>query len=159
MSVLHAATQSMEQILPAHNFEDQFSIELKGQSLDALTAAKRAFGRAPNWVVGLMNLRNRIVAPFGLKSAGEKGVASKTGINPFPIISQTPSRVVMGFDDHHLDFRVVVDVSESGNGMQSIQASTLVKTNNWVGKIYLTMVMPFHKLIVPTMLRRVAADR
>jgi hypothetical protein len=155
MSFLHAATQSMEQILPAHNFEDQFSIELKGESLDALTAAVRAFGRAPNWVVGLMKLRNRIVALFGLKTAGEKAIASETGIGPFPIISQTPHRIVMGFDDRHLDFRVVVDVSESDNGVQSVQASTLVKTKNWLGKAYLTIVMPFHKMIVPAMLRQI----
>ena len=28
----------------------------------------------------------------------------------FPVLSETPERLVAGFNDHHLDFRVVVDV-------------------------------------------------
>ena len=61
-----------------------------------------------------------------------------------------------GFDDHHLDFRVVVDVTTSGEGQQ-VTTTTLVRTHNRLGRAYLAIILPFHRLIVRTMLRQVAA--
>ena len=47
-------------------------------------------------------------------------------IGIFPVISQTPDRLVAGFNDSHLDFRVVVDVATHGAGQQ-VTATTLVQ--------------------------------
>ncbi len=77
-------------------------------------------------------------------------------IGIFPVLSETPDRLVAGFDDHHLDFRVVVDVAASGQGQQ-VTATTLVRTHNLFGRAYLAVILPFHRLIVRTMLRQVAA--
>lgn len=77
-------------------------------------------------------------------------------IGIFPVISQTPDRLVAGFNDSHLDFRVVVDVAAHGAG-QRVTATTLVKTHNWLGRTYLAIILPFHRLVVRTMLRQVAA--
>ena len=74
----------------------------------------------------------------------------------FPIVSQTPDRLVAGFNDKHLDFRVIVDVATSG-ATQNVTATTLVLTHNWLGRTYLAVIMPFHRLIVRTLLRQVAA--
>lgn len=65
------------------------------------------------------------------------------------MISQTPERVVLGFDDKHLDFRLVVD-STGGE----ITGTTLIRTHNLLGRAYLAAVLPFHHLIVRAMLRR-----
>ena len=73
-------------------------------------------------------------------------------------MSETRERLVAGFNDRHLDFRVVVDVAPSGEGKgQNVTATTLVLTHNWLGRAYLAVIMPFHRLIVPAMLRQVAA--
>ena len=72
------------------------------------------------------------------------------------MLSETPERLVAGFDDHHLDFRVVVDVAASGEG-QEVTATTLVRTNNWLGRAYLAIILPFHRLVVRSLLRQVAA--
>ena len=72
------------------------------------------------------------------------------------MLSETPERLVAGFDDHHLDFRVVVDVTTSGQ-RQQVTTTTLVRTHNWLGRAYLAIILPFHRLIVRTMLRQVAA--
>jgi hypothetical protein len=77
-------------------------------------------------------------------------------IGIFPILSQAPDRLVAGFDDRHLDFRVVVDVAPSGPGQQ-VTATTLVLTHNMLGRIYLAIIKPFHRLVVAAMLRQVAA--
>jgi Protein of unknown function (DUF2867) len=77
-------------------------------------------------------------------------------IGIFPVISETPDRLIAGFNDKHLDFRVVVDVAAPGN-CREVTATTLVKTHNWLGRTYLAIILPFHRLIVPAMLRQVAA--
>ena len=70
-------------------------------------------------------------------------------------MSETPARLVAGFNDKHLDFRVVVDVVASGGG-QRVTATTLVLTHNLLGRVYLAIILPFHRLIVRTLLRQVA---
>ena len=77
-------------------------------------------------------------------------------IGIFPVISETPDRLVAGLDDKHLDFRIVVDVASSGQG-QDVTATTLVRTRNLLGRVYLATIMPFHRLIVRALLRQVAA--
>ena len=76
-------------------------------------------------------------------------------IGIFPVISETPDRLIAGFNDKHLDFRVVVDVAAPGPFKQ-VTATTLVKTHNRLGRAYLAIILPFHRLIVPAMLRQVA---
>jgi hypothetical protein len=95
------------------------------------------------------------VAPFGLKTSGGER-APREIIGTFPVVSETPERLVAGFNDRHLDFRVVVDVATAGR-RQSVTATTLVLTHNWLGRTYLKVIMPFHRLVVRAMLRQVAA--
>lgn len=142
--------------LAGAQFADAFRIEVEGPPLDARMAAQRMMGRSPRWVESLLSLRNALVAPFGLKTsgAGEKSVRGLIGI--FPVLSETPERLVAGFDDRHLDFRVVVDVTPSG-ARQQVTATTLVRTHNWLGRIYLAIILPFHRLVVRALLRQVAA--
>ncbi len=104
----------------------------------------------------LLNLRNLIVAPLGLKTSGAGEPATGGMIGIFPVVSETPERLVAGFNDNHLDFRVVVDVATVGAGQQ-VTATTLVRTHNWLGRTYLAVILPFHRLIVSSMLRRAAA--
>jgi hypothetical protein len=51
---------------------------------------------------------------------------------------------------------LVVDVAPLGD-RQRVTATTLVLTHNWLGQSYLALILPFHRLIVRAMLRRVAA--
>ena len=113
-------------------------------------------GRSPRWIETLLSLRHLLVAPFGLKRSGdgEKSAGGLIGI--FPVVSETPERLVTGFDDRHLDFRVVVDVATAGPGQQ-VTATTLVRTHNLLGRTYLAIITPFHRLIVRALLRQVAA--
>jgi Protein of unknown function (DUF2867) len=64
--------------------------------------------------------------------------------------------VMLGMNDKHLDFRLLVDVVNEGGGRQIITASTVVKTHNALGRAYLAFVKPFHKVIVPAMMARVS---
>jgi hypothetical protein len=143
-------------LLAGAQFADAFGLDIDGRTLDARRAAEKMLGRSPRWVDMLLKLRNLVVAPLGLKTSGASATSPRDMIGIFPVISQTPDRLVAGFNDSHLDFRVVVDVTTHGAGQQ-VTATTLVKTHNWLGRAYLAIILPFHRLVVRTMLRQVAA--
>jgi hypothetical protein len=142
--------------LAGAQFVDAYRIEIGGNPLDAREAAKRMFARTPHWIDVLVKLRNLIVMPFGLKTSGAGEPAASGMIGIFPIVSETPERLVAGFNDSHLDFRVVVDVAPAGTG-QLVTATTLVRTHNRLGRVYLATIMPFHRLVVRALLRQVAS--
>src|SRR6187402_3609579 len=97
----------IRKLLPGAQFADAYSLEVADRSLDARHAAERIMARSPRWIDMLLALRNVAVAPFGLHRSGPRAEARHGVLGIFPVISQTPERLVAGFDDKHLDFRVV----------------------------------------------------
>ena len=147
-----------QSILPGAQFGDAYQVTVDGQNLDPLEAARRAVYGAPSWINVLLRLRTIMVKPLRLKPgadpAREKATADNIGI--FPILDRKPERLILGMNDRHLDFRLLVDVKELGGGRQSVTASTIVKTHNALGRVYLAIVKPFHRLIVPAMIAKAA---
>jgi len=76
-------------------------------------------------------------------------------IGLFPVLSETPERLIAGFNDYHLDFRIVVDVAGDAPGRE-VTLTTLVKTNNLLGRTYLTLITPFHKIVARSMIGGIA---
>lgn len=136
-------------LLEGTTYADAYRLRTNDPDLDAITATRRVMQRMPCWTSALLSVRNVLVTPFGLKRAGHHQPPGTVHIGPFPVISQTPERVVLGFDDKHLDFRLVVDSADG-----EITGTTLIRTHNPLGRAYLTVVLPFHHIIVPAMLRR-----
>ena len=143
-------------LLAGAQFVDAYRVTVDGAALDARHAAEKMLSHGPAWVDALITLRNRLVAPLGLKTPAPTAAASATAIGIFPILSETPARLVAGLDDKHLDFRVVIDVAGTADE-QRVTATTLVLTHNLLGRAYLTIILPFHRLIVRNLLRQVAA--
>jgi hypothetical protein len=114
-------------------------------SLPLEEAAERAF-RFPTWVSALMRLRNLMVAPFGLNTE----VTSPNRIGFFPLVSRSDTELILGIDDSHLDFRISV-LKQDG----MVFFGTWVRTKNRFGRFYLTLIMPFHILIVRNAVGRV----
>ena len=143
-------------LLPGAQFSDAFSVVVDGTALDARLAAEKTLGHSPRWIERLLALRNLLVSPFGLKKPVPTGSRAVDTIGIFPVMSETPARLVAGLNDKHLDFRVVVDIATSGHS-QRVTATTLVLTHNLLGRIYLAIILPFHRLVVRSLLRQVAA--
>lgn len=101
----------------------------------------------PDWARMLLRLRNLLMRPFGLRAAAP---ADQPHLGPFPIVSETPDEILLGFDDRHLDFRISVLASDG-----LVHCSTWVAPHNPAGRIYLTAIMPFHVLIVRNSVARV----
>ncbi len=140
--------------LPGAQFADAFSITTDATTLTAREAAGRMLGRSPWWVDALMKLRDAIVMPLGLKTAKSVRHDEIEKIGFFPLLNETPERVVAGFNDSHLDFRVVIDVAPEGSG-QRVTATTIVLMHNWIGRTYLSIIKPFHRVVVRSMLKQV----
>ncbi len=153
---VHEITPSVDTnaLLAGAQFADAFRVEVVDPALDARHAAERMMARQPWWAEALVKLRNILVTPFGLKTSGANPTAPREMIGIFPILSETPDRLIAGFNDHHLDFRVVVDIATSGTA-RNVTLTTLVLTHNWLGRTYLAIIMPFHRLIAPALLRQV----
>jgi hypothetical protein len=83
-------------LLPQAHMRDAYRLVVDDPGLDARLAAERIFGRVPRWIGALMAVRNRLVAPFGLKTSVD---AAAPRIGFFPIIAATSERVLLGFDD------------------------------------------------------------
>lgn len=144
--------------LPEADWADSYSVRLDRNDLAPMEVASQLMGRAPRWVGVLLKIRNVIVGFFGLKSA-ELELTGQDRIGGFPVLTHDDRHVLLGFNDKHLDFRIIVAVEAEGNGHQHISLTTLVKRHNLFGRIYILVVTPFHKLIVKTFLKRFTASR
>ena len=124
-------------LLPGYQFADAFQVPAPA-GVDAIEATRLAFAHGPWWIRTLMGVRNGIVRLFGLKAGPASG---------FPVIRQSADEVVLGFNDKHLDFRIVVVVA---GGTASI--TTVVRWHNVWGRTYLALIMPFHRVIAARLL-------
>lgn len=153
-TVAVAPDTGLASLLPGAQFADAYALDMAPSKLDARRAAKRIMARSPRWIAMLLALRNLVVASFGLHTRPPSSPAGLGVLGIFPVLSQTPDRLVAGFDDSHLDFRIVVDISRRRE-RQRITLTTLVLTHNRLGRAYLATVLPFHRVIVRAMLRQV----
>ena len=140
--------------LPSANWADCYQLTIAAPGLTAIGAARLVVGHFPLWVRMLMTLRNRIVSPFGIKSSEVHSPREMEMVGIFPVVSKSRDRLVLGFDDRHLDFRLVITVEPVAGGGQRVSATSLVYRKILLGKIYIAIVAPFHRLIVARMLAR-----
>ena len=140
-------------VLPEANWADAFEIETRRSFADMKSLAQHTIGSMPSWARRLLWVRNTLLAPFGLKRDGlnsTQGAAECVDI--FPILEQSTDRIVLGLDDWHLDFRIIVDRSAVDRAFR-LRATTLVKRHNVFGRLYITIITPFHRLIVQSVLK------
>lgn len=120
------------------------------------------FGHHPGWVKALLQLRNRVASAFGLDVANAADIrnpvqksAYRVGdaIGPWPIFSLSEQELIAGRDNRHLDFRLSL-LREDHAGQATVVVSTICNVHNLSGKIYLFLIVPFHKWGVRQMIAR-----
>jgi hypothetical protein len=110
-----------------------------------------------------MTVRDALVAGFGLKTAkhltslGAEERKGRVGI--FKIYSRSEAEIVLGEDDKHLDFRLSVLCANQAAlpGKRRLVLSTVVHCHNRLGRAYILLIAPFHRLVVRSSLRRAAS--
>jgi hypothetical protein len=142
---------------------DAYSIELpSGASTDPELLARFILSHQAAWIGSLLAIRDAVVGRFGLKtvkqltSLGAEGKIDRVGI--FKIYDTSPSEIVLGEDDKHLDFRLSVLCSNQPppGGKRQLTLSTVVHCHNRLGRLYILVIAPFHRLVVQSSLRSAA---
>ena len=145
-------TDSHKQLLPKIDFDDTFSTTNHVNTIEEIT--NLVFNTTPVWVNYLFTLRNKIVGLFGLKTEVPDGYSEefKVGgfVKFFEIYSISESEIILGANDSHLNFRAIVINDKSD--LYNIKVVTLVEYNNLMGKIYMSIIKPFHRLVVKKMI-------
>ncbi len=118
--------------------------------------------QSPKWVENLMRIRDLMVGWLGLKTGDAKKEAEQyypigSQLEYFTVTDRNDNEIIMAEDDKHLNFRVSVLIERNEN-FTSIYLTTIVKFNNFFGKLYFLPVKPFHKLIVKSTVKRYARD-
>lgn len=106
----------------------------------------------PGWVEALMKLRNALVRPFGLKYGNDKE-ASKSVLGQ--VTDRSENETVSSMDDKHLLFYVSVRLVRETPETARVTMGTIVHLHNRLGKVYFTVIRPFHKIIVQSSLKQV----
>ena len=145
------------------NLADAFAIQLPfGTSSDPEVLWRFLISQQPPWIGWLTNVRDAIVACFGLKTAKHLATLSSEAkpdrLGIFKVYGKSESEIVLGEDDKHLDFRLSVlctpDLSPTLGGQLIV--STVVHCHNLLGRAYILVIAPFHRQVVKTSLRRAA---
>lgn len=147
--------------LAGADFYDAYEAHVEHADRTALGIYLDVVAGTPGWVNFLMAARNKIVALFGLKNLGHLGnvkaaksadaykVGDRVGI--FSIFSLSEQEVILGDADRHLTAQVSL-FKYCVDGKCRVTVTTVVHTNNLLGRVYLLFVVPVHRMIVPAML-------
>lgn len=162
-SIAVPPASSLRHELDRAYFHDCHQIAVNSSEPSALDFYLRLASAAPPWVNAMMHIRNKIGACFGLKNLGlmdaierdKPACAYRVGdrIGIFALLSISEHEVVLGDADQHLDVKVSVLKLQDATH-PSIAISTVVHVHNALGRMYMALVAPAHKIIAPAMLAR-----
>jgi hypothetical protein len=132
------------------DFADAFSVDLsETASHDAESLARHIFDRQPEWIAMLLRCRDILVSPFGLKKTVDLRAKGDDRVSIFRVFERYPDEIILGEDDTHLNFRVSVFVQPpSAKHPRQLIVTTLVFYNRLLGRAYIALIAPFHRMVV-----------
>ena len=132
-----------------HSFRDALSAPLSNTSISASQAQLAIFSHMPHWVNKLMALRNKIVGLFGFEVAtdatlhtaqADLKLGDRAGF--MKVIAVNKQEVISFAEDKHMSFYICVSIQNA-----NVVVSTMVNLKTTIGKIYMTIIKPFHWVI------------
>lgn len=130
---------------------DAYTIRLPNNATtDPEAIARFLFSHRSPWFSLLMRLRDALVAPFGIKTSEQLQCSSGDHVGVFKIYEKGSYEIVLGEDDIHLDFRLSVLIQMKMHPY--IVLSTVAHCHNLLGRIYIKLITPFHKMVVRSVL-------
>ncbi len=135
----------IDKYLPS-DYNDRVSRRIKpAKPLTPDCIFEEMFCNFPKPVAWLFKLRDVIVKPFGLqKGGGFRSLVSE----------RSKEEIVICKNDSHLCFWVSICCSLPENGWQEASVTTVVKFNNFLGKLYFVGIWIFHKILVKSLFRK-----
>lgn len=138
--------QLADRHLPGWDYADAYACALPpGPTPDPDDLARTLFSAGSQTQRRLMHQlmrgRDRLARLVALKPA-----ARPPG-TLFPVFAKTTDLIVMGLNDRHLDFRLLLAHQD-----EHVVVTTLVQRHNALGTAYFALVGPFHRGLVPRLL-------
>lgn len=140
--------------LPDADFADAFALRLSPRASRDVGVWHQALVDAgsPPWMDVLVRVRMLLARAMRLDTADWQ-----PGTSPLVLLRHSDDLLVAGADDRHLDFRAVLQVQEGAGDVAELVLVTVVQRHNLAGRVYFALVRPFHRRVVPALLRRAAA--
>ena len=142
---------------------DTYQTPIIADERSALDIYLNMVNSTPEWVNWLMALRNKAASIVGLKDLGHLGevVQSKSAVDYqvgdrvgiFSVLFLSDKEVILGESDKHLDVKLSL-YKENDDKSNTVSISTVVHIHNVLGRLYMSFVIPLHKLIAPAMLKK-----
>tara|TARA_B100000686_G_scaffold7898_1_gene7911 strand:+ start:100 stop:624 length:525 start_codon:yes stop_codon:yes gene_type:complete len=149
------------------NYEDRFCLIFKTKKIiDVDFIIVNLIKSIPKWFKFLLDLRNLIANIFGLKTGKFVKVYENEEISNFKqdqligdifILLKEKNHLIVELKDKHLDFRFSIWIRQE-DCKTKLSLSTIVKFNNIFGKIYFFLIKPFHRLIIPNILKKLSYE-
>ncbi|MEO1022180.1 MAG: DUF2867 domain-containing protein [Bacteroidota bacterium] len=149
-----------------YTYTDSYRAKAESDHLLPIEVYARAFFlAAPSWVLLLMRIRNRLVGWFGLKTSqipenrehilltSSFEMGEEFGL--FKVCDKSEHGIVLGQDDKHLDFRIVIEQKREGDSV-FVELTTHVRFKNTMGRLYFGLIKPFHNIISRQLVKRMS---
>jgi hypothetical protein len=166
MSVIECdvpASSALDRELVGHcDFSDSYRVPLSRPELGMAEIFFAVFGHTPLWMKTMLIVRNTLVRLAGLEvptvaeiMRPEVRAAYKVGdkIGPWPVFFVGENEIIAGRDNKHMDFRLSVLKVMRGDAADVV-VTTICSVHNLFGKIYLFLIVPFHRAGVQRLLSR-----
>ena len=144
------------------DFRDSYSATIRDSGADVVDLFHAIFAYHPMWMKLLLIARNGLMRRLGfaaptaaeiLHPNSQAHYAAGDTIGVWPIFALTPTELVAGRDNGHLDFRLSIMKSEGVAGT-NVVISTICNAHNRFGRAYLRIIVPFHKWGVRHLMRQ-----
>ena len=149
------------------NYQDRFCLIMETKRIvDVDFVIIKLIKSIPKWFMCLIRMRNVIASIIGLKTGklreiyeNEETINLKQNesIGEIFIFLKGKNRLIAELKDKHLDFRFSISIRQE-DGTTKVSFTTIVKINNIFGKVYFFLITPFHKLIIPNILKRLGGE-
>lgn len=159
MSYLHTISD-LHPFLANADYYDEKQIEGTGTLREFLTGFLTHY---PGWIKALYGIRAGFVRLLGMRQPRMSLPPRLTpaDISFVPGVRATIFKVkggkegaywMAGADDTHLSADVVVAVEPLADGRNRFHVGTLVHYHAWTGPVYMTVIRPFHHIVVQSMM-------
>lgn len=132
-----------------YDYADEFSDIIHTVRFINAAELSGLFFFTPKWITILMNFRNVMVRPLGLKKG--KDLSDLVHV-------ESENIATVCKNDKHLDLEIAFIAESMEGDSQRISVSTKVRFHNSLGKYYFAIIKPFHNLICKTLLQRAKSN-
>jgi len=137
-----------------------------GESIDGSSDLRHFIPKfmyySPAWLVFLYKVRGALAKLMGLKRPDIPNTpptpedVSFTPGDMCQVFTVTHGKdnqyIAVAIDDTHLLARILVAAEQRENGVTRFHVGTTVEHQNWKGPVYMTLIKPFHHMIVRNMM-------